>query len=318
MSFYLVTGGAGFIGSNLVAELIARKERVRVLDNFSTGRRSNLVPFAGQIEIIEGDVRSYHLVREAVDGVDFVLHQAALPSVPRSVRDPITTNEINVLGTLNVLQAARDAQIKRMIYASSSSVYGNSQELPKCEDMYPKPLSPYAISKLTGEQYCQSFWRLYGFETVCLRYFNVFGPHQDPTSQYAAVVPRFTTALLNNRSLTIYGDGSQSRDFTFIANVVEANVLACTATEVAGEVFNVACGQRHTLLDLVKKLAEISGGQSKVRHVPPRPGDVLHSMADITQAKTKLRYAPVVDFEEGLRRTVAWFKKSGQDHLRHA
>lgn len=310
MSVYLVTGGAGFIGSNLVDELVGRGQQVRVLDNFSTGQRRNLAPFLNQIEVIEGDLRSYHIVQEAVEGVNFILHQAALPSVPRSVRDPITTNEVNVLGTLNLLQAARDAGAQRLIYASSSSVYGDSAELPKRETMCPHPLSPYAISKLAGEQYCQAFWRLYGFETVCLRYFNVFGPRQDPTSQYAAVVPRFLTVLLSGKELIIYGDGTQSRDFTFVANVVQANLLACTAPDTTGGIFNIACGERHTLLNLVAKLAAVTGRDPEVRYTAPRPGDVLHSQADVTQARTRLGYEPRVDLTTGLERTVKWLKNS--------
>ena len=313
MPLYLITGGAGFIGSNLAAELLARGERVRVLDNFSTGQRANLAPLMDQLEIVEGDVRSYHLVREAVEGVDFVLHQAALPSVPRSVRDPITTNEVNVVGTLNLLQAAREAGVQRLVYASSSSIYGTSPELPKRESMPPNPLSPYAISKLAGEQYCRVFWQLYGFETVCLRYFNVFGPRQDPTSQYSAVIPKFITALFDGRELTIHGDGRQSRDFTYIANVVQANLLACTAPEAPGGVFNVACGQRYTLLELVASLSEITGRTAQVSHTPPRPGDVPHSLADISLARTTLGYDPTVDLRAGLERTVAWFEGSKQE-----
>lgn len=303
MTLYLVTGGAGFIGSNIVARLIAQGQQVRVLDNFSTGRRNNLTQFADQIQVIEGDIRSYHIVREAVEDVDFVLHQAALPSVPRSVRDPLTTNEVNVLGTLNLLQAARDARVKRLVYASSSSVYGDSTELPKRETMCPAPLSPYAISKLAGEQYCQSFWRLYRFETVCLRYFNVFGPRQDPTSQYSAVIPRFITAMFSDHSLTIYGDGTQSRDFTYVANVIQANLLACTAPNVAGQVFNIACGQRYSLLELIQKLAQIIEKEPRVTHAAVRPGDVPHSQADINKAQTMLGYQPSVSFDDGLKQT---------------
>lgn len=309
MSSYLVTGGAGFIGSNIVAELVAKGDRVRVLDNFSTGRRSNLAPFIQQIEIIEGDIRSYHLVQEAVAGMDFILHQAALPSVPRSVRDPITTNEVNVLGTLNVLQAARDAGVKRLVFASSSSVYGDNPELPKQETMCPHPLSPYAISKLAAEQYCQSFWQLYHFETVCLRYFNVFGPHQDPTSQYSAVIPRFITALLKRNPITIHGNGLQSRDFTFVANVVKANLLACTTPDSAGGVFNIACGTRYTLIDLVETLAMIVGQKPELHYGTARPGDVPHSQANITQAEQILGYQPLVDLKKGLAETASWFRE---------
>jgi UDP-N-acetylglucosamine/UDP-N-acetylgalactosamine 4-epimerase len=308
MALYLVTGGAGFIGSNLVAELVTRGEQVRVLDNFSTGHRANLASFKDRIEIVEGDIRSYHLVHEAVQGVDFVLHQAALPSVPRSVRDPITTNEICVAGTLNLLQAAWEAGVRRLVYASSSSIYGSNPELPKRETMTPEPLSPYAIAKLAGEQYCRAFWRLHGFETVCLRYFNVFGPRQDPSSQYAAVIPLFITTLLQGETPVIYGDGSQSRDFTFVSNVVQANLKACTAPEAAGGVFNVACGERYMLLELVTRLAEIIGCQTEIRHAASRPGDVPHSQADITQAQLRLGYEPQVDFTTGLARTVEWLR----------
>lgn len=307
MAFYLVTGGAGFIGSNIVTELVNQGQQVRVLDNFSSGQRGNLTPLQDQIEIIEGDIRSYHIVQEAMTGIDFVLHQAALPSVPRSVRDPITSTEVNVLGTLNVLQAARQAGVKRLVFASSSSTYGNSATLPKEETMCPNPLSPYAISKLAGEQYCRTFWQLYGFETVCLRYFNIFGPRQDPTSQYSAVIPKFITAMLNGRQLIIHGDGHQSRDFTFVANVVQANLLACTAPDAPGQVFNIACGERFSLLDMVANLAEITGQEAKVNHTPPRPGDVPHSQADINLAKTILGYEPVTVFGDGLARTVDWF-----------
>jgi len=308
MALYLVTGGGGFIGSNIVSALLAQGEQVRVLDNFATGRRANLVPWAEQIEIIEGDVRSYHIVQEAVAGADYVLHQAALPSVPRSVRDPITTDQVNVIGTLNVLQAARDACVKRMIYVSSSSIYGDTPTLPKHEAMPANPLSPYAISKLAGEQYCQSFWRLYGFETVCLRYFNVFGPRQDPASQYSAVIPRFIKAMLQGEPITVHGDGRQSRDFTYVSNVVHANMQACIAPDAPGQVFNIACGQRHSLLDLIGLLARIIEVNPDVIHSPSRSGDVAHSLADITAAQSTLGYEPNVDFEQGLRETVAWYK----------
>ncbi len=312
MAHYLVTGGAGFIGSHLVAELVARGERVRVLDNFSTGRRANLEPYQDRIEVLEGDIRSYHLVRQAVAGIDFVLHQAALPSVPRSVRDPLTSNEVNVTGTLNMLQAALEAGVKRLVFASSSSVYGDNPALPKQESMIPQPRSPYAISKLAAEQYCQVFWQLYGLETVALRYFNVFGPRQDPASPYAAVIPKFITALQRGEAPTIHGDGSQSRDFTFIGNVVQANLKACTAAEAAGGVFNIACGERYTLLDLVVRLAHILDRPAEAYHTAPRPGDVLHSQADISQAKTLLDYKPEVDMGIGLERTVGWYSKDGR------
>ena len=307
MSTYLVTGGSGFIGSNLVAMLLQKGETVRVLDNFATAQRSNLAPFADQIDIVEGDIRSYHLVRDAVQGVDYVLHQAALPSVPRSVRDPITTNEVNVLGTLNLLQAARDAGVKRLVSASSSSVYGDSKVLPKEEGMSSNPLSPYAISKLAAEQYCQSFARLYGFETVCLRYFNVFGPRQDPTSQYSAVIPLFITKILNGETITIHGDGSQSRDFSFIDNVTQANYLASQAPNVSGETINIACGARHTLIDLVGSIAQLTQKEPDVIYDKARTGDVPHSQADISKARRLLNYEPVVDFKSGLEKTIDWY-----------
>ena len=320
MALYLVTGGAGFIGSNLVAELVMRGERVRVLDNFSTGHRSNLRQFEGQIEIIEGDIRDYDLVCQAVQGVDFVLHQAALASVPGSIHDPLTSHEVNVTGTLHLLQAAREARVKRLTLASSSAIYGNSPKLPKQESMKPKPLSPYALTKLAGEQYCQLFWQLYGLETVCLRYFNVFGPHQDPNSQYAAVIPRFIMALLQGERPLIYGDGSQSRDFIFVSNVVQANLQACTAPGVAGGVFNIACGTRYTLLELLAKLAELIGCRAdadvrsaiastrlEVRHLASRAGDIAHSQADISKARLQLGFEPQIDFTIGLARTMEWF-----------
>ena len=304
MSLYLVTGGAGFIGSNIVEELVKRSEKVRVLDNFSTGKRENILLFLDKIELIEGDIRSYHIVREAVDGVDFVLHQAALPSVPRSIKDPITTNEVNVGGTLNISNAALDAKVKRVVYASSSSIYGNSEVLPKREDMTTNPLSPYAVSKLAGEKYCQVFSQVYGLETVCLRYFNVFGPRQDPNSQYSAVIPKFITAMKKGAQPTIYGDGKQSRDFTFVANVVEANLLACQANCAGGEIFNIACGKRHSLLKLVGKLNEIFESDIEPIFAEHRKGEVRHSMADIEKAKKMLGYNPSISFEEGLRKIV--------------
>jgi UDP-glucose 4-epimerase len=308
MALYLVTGGAGFIGSHIVEELVRRGERVRVLDNFSTGRRENLASFLECIDLIEGDLRDLPTVRRAVDGVNYVLHQGALPSVHRSVADPLTSNASNVAGTLHVLVAARDAQARRVVCASSSSTYGDSPTLPKQEDMLARPKSPYAVSKLAGEGYCCAFTEVYGLETVCLRYFNVFGPRQDPASQYAAVIPRFITAMLQGDVPTIYGDGYQSRDFTYVSNVVDANLLAAAAPNVAGRVLNVACGQRHTLLDLVAILNDVLGTQIVPVHTAPRPGDVLHSVADITAAREALDYRAEVDFRDGLRRTVDWYK----------
>jgi len=309
LAFYLITGGAGFIGSHIVEELVRRRERVRVLDNFSTGRRENLAPFLEHVELVEGDLRDLSTVRRVAEGVDYILHQAALPSVPRSIADPLTSNDSNVTGTLHLLIAARDAGVKRVVYASSSSVYGDNPTLPKREDMSPAPKSPYAVSKLAGEYYCRVFAQAYGLETVCLRYFNVFGPRQDPASQYAAVIPKFITALLRDEPPTIYGDGHQSRDFTYVSNVVRANLLAATAPDVSGRVFNVACGERYTVLDLVAVLTEILGTHITPVHTAPRPGDVRHSLADITAAREALGYRVEVNFHEGLRRTVAWYRE---------
>ncbi|MBU1936583.1 SDR family oxidoreductase [bacterium] len=309
---YLVTGGAGFIGSNIVAELVERGERVTIFDNFATGKRQNLMPFLSAITLFEGDVRSYHQVREAVEGVDYILHQAALPSVPRSVRDPITSNQVNVDGTLNLLMAARDAKVKRFVFASSSSVYGDSPTLPKMEDMPTNPLSPYAISKLAGEEYGRVFTQIYGFEVVALRYFNVFGPRQDPTSQYSAVIPRFITALKAGDSPVIYGDGQQSRDFTFVSNNVEANLLACQAKNVAGQAFNIACGERFSLLDLLRELQAILGTKIQPRFEATRPGDVLHSQADIRKIKSAMNFKVVTDFRKGLETTVKYFMEDAR------
>lgn len=307
MARYLITGGAGFIGSNIATELAARGESVRVLDDFSSGRIENLADIADRIEIIRGDIRSYHTVRRAVAGVDYVLHQAAVASVPFSVEDPITANEINLSGTLNVLYAAREAGVKRLVYASSSAVYGNAPEQPKRETMAPQPMSPYAIAKLAGERYCRTFYQLYGFETVALRYFNVFGPRQDPASAYAAVIPLFTAALLAGKPITIHGDGQQSRDFVFVKDVAEANLLACTAPGAAGGVFNIAGGQRRTLLELVDNLAAVTGREPHLEYTPPRPGDVPHSQADISLAEKSIGYRPAVDLPAGLVHTVACF-----------
>lgn len=309
---YLVTGGAGFIGSNIVAKLIEEGERVTVFDNFATGKRENLAPFLSSITLYEGDVRNYHQVREAVEGVNYVLHQAALPSVPRSVRDPITSNQVNVTGTLNFLTAARDAKVKRFVFASSSSVYGDSETLPKVEEMPTNPLSPYAISKLAGEKYCQAFARLYDFETVALRYFNIFGPRQDPTSQYAAVIPKFIMALRQERSPTVYGDGKQSRDFTFVTNAVSANLLACKAEGVGGQVFNVACGARFSLLDLLGFLQEIMNKKVDPKFEESQPGDVRHSLAGIDKIKRAMNYKVVKDFRGGLEETVKYFLEISQ------
>ncbi|MDQ1327231.1 MAG: UDP-N-acetylglucosamine/UDP-N-acetylgalactosamine 4-epimerase [Candidatus Poribacteria bacterium] len=303
---YLVTGGAGFIGSSIVEELLNRGEYVRVLDNFSTGKRENISNFISNsnFELIEGDLRSYHIVLEAVKGVDYVLHQGAIPSVPRSVKDPITTNDINVNGTLNILDASINAGVKRVVFASSSSIYGNGEELPKREDMKPAPESPYAVAKYAAERYCQIFTKLYGLETVCLRYFNVFGPRQDPNSQYSAVIPKFIQLIEKGQNPIIYGDGEASRDFTYVANVVNANLLACTAKDAVGEVFNVACGGSVTINQLVKKITDLCGNNIRPIYKDPRPGDVKHSYASIEKAKALLGYSTTIGFDEGLIRVV--------------
>jgi UDP-glucose 4-epimerase len=300
----LVTGGGGFIGSHLAARLASLGHSVRILDNFATGRRSNVLALAGEIELVEGDIQSYERVHNAVAGCEVVFHQAALPSVPRSVADPLTSNATNVTGTLNVLLAARDAGVRRVIFASSSSVYGATKELPKREDMAALPVSPYAVAKLACEGYCRSFGEVYGLETVALRYFNVFGPNQDPRSQYAAVVPNFITAVLTNQPPAIFGDGEQSRDFTYVENVVEANMLAMEADVAPGRVYNVACGEAVTLNQLFAELREIVDSDLQPVYAPPRAGDVRHSLADLTRTRQDLGYEPSVELREGLSRSV--------------
>jgi nucleoside-diphosphate-sugar epimerase len=302
----LVTGGGGFLGSHLVERLLAEGHRVRVLDNFATGRRENLLHILDEIELIEGDIQSYERVHNAVRGCELVFHLAALPSVPRSVQDPLTSNASNVIGTLNVLLAARDEEVRRVVFASSSSIYGANRELPKREDMPAFPIAPYAVAKQAAEGYCRAFFEVYGLETVALRYFNVFGPRQDPLSQYAAVIPRFITAFLNGRPPVVYGDGEQSRDFTYIDNAVQATVLAAAATGVAGEVFNVACGERITLNQLLEELRRLTGRGIKATYEEPRPGDVPHSLADISRARERLGYAPAVDARTGLAKTLEY------------
>ena len=303
---YLVTGGAGFIGSNVVEALVRRGDRVRVLDDFSTGRRENLAAFDG-IDLIEGDLRDPEVVRRAVSGVDGVFHQAALRSVPRSVDDPRSSNEVNVTGTLELLLACREARVGRVVYASSSSVYGDDKTLPKSETLATRPVSPYAISKLAAEHYCQVFARLYGLETVSLRYFNVFGPRQNPESKYAAVIPRFLELALRGEALEVHGDGEQSRDFTFIDNVVQGNLRAMESPGVSGEVFNIACGTRHSLLAIADAIGDFLGRHPVRRHVTPRAGDVRHTLADISKAERLLGYRPTVAFAEGMRRTCEYF-----------
>ena len=304
---YLVTGGAGFIGSNLTLKLLELGHSVKIIDNFATGKRSNIVGFKDDIELIEGDIRSYHTVLKAVEGVDFILHQAALPSVPRSINDPITTNEVNVLGTLNILEASKESNVKRLIFASSSSVYGDNPILPKVENMAINPLSPYAVSKLAAEKYCRVFSKIYGFETVALRYFNVFGPNQDPTSQYSAVIPKFINCVRDDQRPIIYGDGSQSRDFTYIDNVVDANIKASVAECESGLALNCACNEQIVLNDVVFKVAEYLGKDVEPNYVEERAGDIKHSLADISLAKEKIGFSPIVSFNEGLKRTIESF-----------
>jgi len=300
----LVTGGGGFIGSNLVRRLLELGHEVRVLDNFSTGNRRNLVDVADEIEIVEGELRSYERVHNATRRVEVVFHQGALPSVPRSVQDPLTTGAVNVEGTLNVLLAARDEGVRRVVYASSSSVYGNTGTLPRVETQFPDPISPYAVTKLAGERYCVSFARVYGLETVTLRYFNVFGPNQDPTSQYAAVVPRFIAAIDAGEPVPIYGDGEQSRDFTYVDNVVEANVLAADAAEASGAVLNVATGQSRSVNALADTIGEVLGKPVEREYLPPRAGDVRDSWADVDAAQRVLGWEAHVGLDEGLRLTA--------------
>lgn len=308
---YLVTGGAGFIGSHIVRRLIDAGEFVRVVDNLSTGQSTRLKDFRDSIEFVEGDLADERVSDDVVKGVDYVLHQAAVPSVQRSIGDPIGTNRSNITATLNILESCRKAKVHRFVYAASSSAYGDTQVLPKTEEMTPNPLSPYALQKLVGERYCKLYFDLYGLETVSLRYFNVFGPDQDPYSEYSAVIPKFITRLLAKESLTIYGDGKQSRDFTYIENVVDANLLALRAINAPGHVCNVGCGERITLNKLIGLLEEILGIKANVRYADPKVGDVRHSLADITRARRLLGYEPKVMTEEGLRRTAQAFILDG-------
>jgi nucleoside-diphosphate-sugar epimerase len=312
MAHYLVTGGAGFIGSHLSEELIRRGHRTRVADSLVTGKRANLDHIPG-VEFVQGDLADIEFAARAVEGCDYVLHQAALPSVPRSVKDPITSNRANIDATLNVLVAARDAKVKRVVFAGSSSAYGNTLTLPKHEGMPSNPLSPYALQKVVGEQYLQMFTTLYGLETVTIRYFNVFGPRQDPSSQYSGVISLFATALLENRAPTIYGDGEQTRDFTYVANVVDGVLRACEAPGASGKVINVATGDRISLNRLFEAMRKLIGADVKPSYGPPRAGDVKDSQADITRAKELLGYEPLVRLEEGLRQTIDWYRSQRAD-----
>jgi nucleoside-diphosphate-sugar epimerase len=310
MSLYLITGVAGFIGSSLARAVLARGDRVRGVDNLSTGNRENVADIRDRIDFREADIVDLDGMHQACVGVDFVLHQAAIPSVPKSVLDPLGSNRANVDGTVNVLVAARDAKVKRVVYAASSSAYGDTPTLPKHENMKPDPISPYAVAKLASEHYMISFYRCYGLETVCLRYFNIFGPRQDPSSPYSGVLAKFITQMLRGEQPAIHGDGEQSRDFTYIDNAVDANLLACTAPaqKAAGEMFNVATGRRVTLNETFKALQGLTGYKGQPKYGPERGGDIKHSLADISKAEAGLGYKPKVDFEEGLRRTVEWYR----------
>jgi len=307
---FLITGGAGFIGSNIAEELLRRRHFVRIIDNFSTGKLEHLKPFADKLEIIRGDIREPKDLRRALNGIDFVLHQAALRSVPRSVDDPLSTNDVNITGTLTLLAYAREAKVKRVVYASSSSVYGDSKLLPQRVTQATSPISPYAVSKLAAENYCQVFAKTFGLETVSLRYFNVFGPRQDPESKYAAVIPKFIECAFKNEPLEVHGDGRQSRDFTYIDNVVQANILAATTPGVSGNVFNVACGESNSVLDIAKAIEKILGKKLTINHLPARTGDVRRTWADISKTKKLLKYKPTVNFEKGMENTVRWFEES--------
>lgn len=309
MAVYVVTGGGGFIGSHIVEELLRRNETVKIIDNFSTGKRENIAPFQ-KAEIIETDISKSPNLAQILKGVDYVIHQAAIPSVPKSIIDPVGSHQANVNGTLQLLIAARDAGVKRVVYASSSSLYGDSPTLPKHEGMIPNPLSPYGAQKLFAEMYCQVFTKAYGLETVSLRYFNVFGPRQDATSQYSGVLALFIPAVLEGRRPTIYGDGEQSRDFTYVKNVVEANLLACKASGVAGQVFNVACGDRITVNSMLQQINQITGKDIAPIYGDSRPGDIKHSQADIRRARNLLAYEPKISFEEGLRHTIEWYREN--------
>jgi nucleoside-diphosphate-sugar epimerase len=309
MAVFLVTGGAGFIGSHLVEYLEKRGEKVRVLDNFSTGKMENIKDFAERIDLIKGDVRDRKTCEEAVKGVDFVLHQAAVCSVPKSIEDPVATNETNIDGTLNLLIAAKEARVQRLICASSSSVYGESEVLPKVETMNTAPSSPYGVTKHVQENYCKVFYKVYGLETVCLRYFNVYGPKQDPYSPYSAVIPSFIRSLLRDESPIIYGDGEQTRDFTFISDCIQANWKACYAQGIGGGVFNIATGKRISINQLYREILNLLGKEMSPIYASPRRGDIIHSLADITMAKAKMGYSPRFDIGTGLKKSLQWYRK---------
>ncbi len=313
MAQYLITGIAGFIGSNIARALLARGEQVRGIDNLSTGNRANLVDIGPKIDFHEADILDTDAITKACKGVDYIFHEAAIPSVPKSVKDPVSCNRACVDGTVSVLVAARDAKVKRVVYAASSSAYGDTPTLPKREDMMPNPISPYAVAKLTGEYYMSSFYRCYGLETVSLRYFNIFGPFQDPTSPYSGVLAKFTTQMLKGEQPTIFGDGETSRDFTYIDNAVSANLLAChaPAAQVAGKMCNVATGTRFTLKETFEILKKLTGYTGTVAYAPEREGDVKHSLADVSKAAECFGYKTLVDFEDGLRRTMEWYKTQG-------
>jgi nucleoside-diphosphate-sugar epimerase len=314
MALYLVTGGAGFIGSSIARALLARGDRVRVMDNFSSGRRENIADMASDIDLVEADILDAGALRRALDRVEFVFHEAAIPSVPKSMAEPIENHEANATGTLRVLHAARQAGVRRLVYAASSAAYGDAPELPKLEGMAPAPISPYGASKLAGEYYCQVYAAAFGLETVALRYFNVFGPRQDPKSEYAAVIPKFITAALNGQSPRIFGDGTQSRDFCHIDNVIEANLKAASAPadQVSGQMFNIACGVATDLNQVVAVIGDILGRPVEARHEPERAGDIKHSLADIGKARKRLGYTASVSFAEGLRRTLDWYRASSR------
>ena len=313
MSTYLITGIAGFIGSSLAHAVLAQGDQVRGIDNFSTGKRENVAEILDRIDFREADLLDLDAVQAACRGADFILHEAAIPSVPRSVKDPLESNRANIDATVNLLVAARDAKVKRVVYAASSSAYGDTPTLPKREDMQPNPISPYAVAKLASEYYMTAFCRCYGLETVSLRYFNIFGPRQDPTSPYSGVLAKFITQMLKGQQPTIFGDGTQSRDFTFVDNAVEANLLACKApaAEVTGRVFNVATGRRVDLNETFRILKTLTGYKGEAKYGPERAGDVKHSLADLSRAEKHLGYKPKVNFEEGLRRTIEWYREAG-------